>query len=144
MFSKTNLLSTLAAAVWAYLGGYLLWGMLTVDFFNDHLGSATGVMREIPDMFHLIVGCFIVAFTLSTIYGKWANSKYGAGSGFIFGFWIAIFIGLGEGLINYSTTNVTDITAALVNALICIVFYGIMGLIIGLVYSKTTSKHINV
>ncbi len=144
MFSKTNLLSTLAAAIWAYLGGYLLWGMLTVDYFNDHLGSATGVMRELPDMVHLIIGCIIVAFAFSTIYGKWASAAYGAASGFAFGFWIAVLIGLGEGLVNYATTNISDITATLVNVLITIVFYGIMGLIVGLIYSKTTSRHVNV
>ncbi len=144
MFSKTNLLSTLVAAIWAYFGGYLIWGMLTVDFFNDHLGSATGVMRDIPDMTHLIIGCIIVAFAFSTIYSKWASPTYGAGSGFAFGFWIAILIGLGEGLVNFATSNVVDITATLVNVLITIVFYGIMGLIVGLIYGKTSSQPVNV
>ena len=143
MFSKTNLLSTLAAAIWAYLGGYLLWGILTVDFFNDHLGSATGVMKNPPDMFHLIIGCIIVAFVFSTIYGKWSNSSYGAGSGFMFGFWIAILVGLGGGLISFATSNISDITGTLVNVFIEIVFYGVMGLIVGLVYSKTTSQPSN-
>ncbi len=143
MFSKINLLSTLAAAIWAYLGGYLLWGILTVDFFNDHVGSATGVMKNIPDMFHLIVGCIIVAFAFSTMYGKWANSNYGVGTGFTFGFGIAILVGLGEGLISFATTNISDITATLVNVLISIVFYGIMGLTVGLVYNKSM-KPINV
>lgn len=140
MFSKTNLLSTLAAAVWAYFGGYLLWGLLTVDFFNDHLGSATGVMRDTPDMVHLIIGCIIVAFSFSTIYGKWATPAYGIGSGFAFGFWIAILIGLGEGLVNFATSNVIDITGTLANAVITIVFYGIMGLVAGFVYKRTTSQ----
>jgi len=144
MFTKNNLLSTLAAAIWAYFGGYLLWGILTVDFFNNHLGSATGVMKDHPDMFHLIIGCIIVAFVFSTLYGKWASSNYGAGSGFMFGFWIAILVSLGEGLINFATTNIADITATLVNVLISIVFYGIMGLIVGLIYSKTSSQSINV
>ncbi len=144
MFSKTNLLSTLAAAIWAYFGGYLLWGILTVDFFNDHLGSASGVMRDIPDMVHLILGCIIVAFAFSTIYRKWAKPNYGMGSGFTFGFWIAILIGLGEGLVNFATSNVADITATLVNVLITIVFYGIMGLIVGLIYGKTSSQPVNV
>lgn len=125
------------AAIWAYFGGYLLWGLLTVDFFNDHLGSATGVMKDPPDMIHLAIGCIIVGFAFSAIYGKWGHLNFGTGSGLTFGVWIGIMIGLGQGLVNYATSNIIDITGTFVDAVIYIVFYGIMGLLVGLIYSKT-------
>lgn len=136
MFSKANLLGALVAAVWAFFGGYLLWGYLAADILSEHAGSATGVMREMPDMFHLVLGCTFVGIAFSILYSKWGGPASGAGSGFTFGFWIGVLIGLGEGLINFSTTYLMDIVGVMINALIAIVFYGIMGVLVGLVYRK--------
>lgn len=136
MFSKANLTSTIVTALWGFFGGYLLWGYLSVDFFNDHLGSATGVMKETPDMMYLVLGCLIHAFAFSSIYGKWANGNFGAGSGITFGVWAAVLMGLGEGLIDYSTGNVLDLTGTLGNMVIYLVFLAIMGVLAGVVYKK--------
>lgn len=136
MFSKTNLVSTILTALWGYFGGFLFWGYLSVDFFNDHLGTATGVMKEYPDMLYLILGCIIYAFVFSTLYGRWANNKYSAGSGIIFGIWLAILLGLGEGFIDYATSNIIDLTGTLANFGIYLTFLGIMGLIAGVIYKK--------
>ena len=136
MVSKANLTSTILTALWGFFGGYLLWGYLTVDFFNDHLGSASGVMKETPDMVYLVLGCLINAFAFSTIYGKWANGKFSAGSGITFGFWIAILMGLGEGMIDYATSNILDLTGILANTVVYLVFTCILGLIAGMVYNK--------
>ncbi len=136
MFSKANLFSTIITALWGYFGGFLFWGYLSVDFFNNHLGSATGVMKEYPDMLYLILGCIINAFVFSTLYAKWANSNYSAGSGLTFGLWLAILMGLGEGLIDYSTSNILDLTGTFGNVGIYIVFLGVMGVLAGVVYQK--------
>ncbi len=136
MFSKANLTSTILVALWAYFGGWLLWGILSVDFFNDHLGSATGVAKEIPDMTHLIIGCLIIAFAFSTIYGKWANGNFGAGNGIVLGVWIAILIGLGIGIVDFATSNILDLVGTLGSAAIYVVFIGVMGLIAGFIYKK--------
>ncbi len=136
MFSKTNLVSTIVTTLWGYFGGFLFWGYLSVDFFNEHLGSASGVMKEYPDMTYLILGCLINAFVFSTLYGKWANNNYSARSGFTFGIWLAILMGLGEGLIDYSTNNILDLTGTLANVGIYLVFLGVMGVLAGVVYKK--------
>jgi len=138
MFSKANVTSTILTAIWGFGGGYLLWGYLSVDFFSDHMGSATGVMKEVPDMVYLLLGCLINGFAFSTIYGKWANGKFSAGSGISFGIWIAVLMGLGEGLIDYATSNILDLTGMLANVVIWIVFLGIMGLVAGIAYNKSS------
>ncbi|QNJ97156.1 hypothetical protein [Constantimarinum furrinae] len=136
MFTKANIVSTLVTAVWGFGGGYLLWGILGDPLLSDHLGSATGVMREMPDMFHLVLGCIIQAFAFSTIYGRWANSEYGMGTGITFGFWVAILMGLGEGLIDYATSNIIDMSGTFINFGIYLVFFLVTGLLAGLVYKK--------
>jgi len=136
MFTKTNIISTLLTALWAYFGGFLLWGYLSVDYFNGHLGSATGIMKDPPDMVYLIIGCIINAFVFSTLYGRWSNNNYSAGSGIVFGIWLALLMGLGEGLIDYATSNILDLTGTFANFGIYIVFLGIMGALAGVVHKN--------
>ncbi|PCH49466.1 MAG: hypothetical protein COB01_11430 [Lutibacter sp.] len=137
MFSKSNLLATLVGSIFLFLGGYLIWGVLTVDFFAQHAGSATGVQKE-PDLLFVAIGCLIEAFFLSTIYGKWASGNHSAKEGFIFGALIGAFFGFGEGLIWYGTTNLSDFTGVLASGILNTIFVGIAGVIIAMVYKSTT------
>jgi ABC-type Mn2+/Zn2+ transport system permease subunit len=136
MFSKRNLISTLVTAVWGYLGGWILWGMLMDANLKNHL-LTPDLIREMPDMVHLIIGCIIVAFVFSTLYSKWAQGNYTMGSGLSFGIWMGIFLGFGLGLVNMATMNFYDITGTLLDGVTYVVFIGVMGLLAGLVYQKT-------
>lgn len=139
MFSKTNLISTLVTGLWAFLGGWLLWGMLGDPLLKDHVVTP-GIMKPEPDMVHLIIGCFVMAFAFSTIYSKWARGHHSVSQGLQYGLWLGILSGLGEGLIDYSTANLVDITGTFINAVIYIVFYGIMGALASVIYGKYAAK----
>ncbi len=139
MFSKSNLISTLATAIWSCMGGFLLWGIIVDPFLQSHLGSATGLMKEPIDVLFLIIGCVIQGFAFSFIYSKWSQNNYSAGNGLSFGIWIGILAGFGNGMIDYATSNMLDLTGSLANALVYIVFFAIMGAIAGTVF-KMTSK----
>jgi hypothetical protein len=136
MFSRSNIISTLVTAVWGYLGGWLLWGMLMDSTLKEHLVT-NDLIKDVPDMAHLIIGCLIVSFSFSTIYGKWSQGNYSLGSGISFGIWMAILIGFGLGIVNMATMNMMDITGTLMDGAVYLIFLGIMGLLAGLVYSKT-------
>ncbi len=140
MFSKSNLLATLAAGILNFIGGYLVWGIATADFFAQHAGSATGVMKDPIDLVHIAIGCFIQAFIMSTIYSKWARGIHSAKEGFEFGALVGVFTGFGIGLIMYGTANFMDLTGVLTEGLIEIVYYGVIGIIIALVYKATSKK----
>ncbi len=139
MFSKSNLISTIVTAIWSCMGGFLLWGVLIDPFLQGHLGSATGLMKEPIDVMYLVIGCVIQGFAFSTIYSKWGSNEYSAGNGLTFGIWVGILAGFGNGLIDYATSNMLDLTGALTNGLIYVVFFAIMGAIAGIVF-KMTSK----
>lgn len=138
MFSKTNLISTLVTAFWGFMGGYLLWGILADSFLTSHLGTATGVGKEMPEWGLLALGCLIQAHIFSGTYKKWGSNNYSIKTGLTYGVLIGVFIGYGNELINYSTTNVLDLTGAIANGAIYVLFYGIMGILAGLVYQKVT------
>jgi hypothetical protein len=138
MFSKSNIISTIVATIWGFGGGYLLWGLIGDPMLLDHLESSTGVMKEMPDMIHLALGCLVQGFVFSYIYGKWANGTFGGGNGLNYGVWLGVLVGIGGGLINYSTSNILDLTGTLINAVIYIVFFAVMGALVGLVYEKNS------
>jgi hypothetical protein len=139
MFSKSNLLATLASGIFIFFGGYLVWIVLTADFFAAHAGSATGVWKDPNDLVFTAIACIIQAFFLSTIYSKWAHGVHSAKEGFEFGALVGAFTGFGIGLLWYATSNLSDMTSSLVGGVIEVIFYGITGVIIAVVY-KATSK----
>lgn len=136
MFSKTNLISTVVAAIWSFMGGYLLWGVLAENFMSGHMGTATGVLREMPDFGILALGCLIQALAFSTIFRKWGVESYNPMDGLKFGLWIGIFAGFGNGIIDYATSNILDLTGALVNGLLYVILFTVMGFLVGLIYNK--------
>lgn len=138
MFSKSNLLATLVATIVMFFLGYLIWGIATVDFFTEH--TIVNAMKEVPDLGIIALANLIASFILSTLYSKWARGYHSLGQGFEFGAWIGALIGLGMGLITYATVSWMDITAHLVEAIIDIIFYSIIGAIIALIYKKTAAK----
>jgi hypothetical protein len=100
------------------------------------MGTAAGVPKEMPEWGILALGCLIQGFTFSSIFKEWGANKYATSDGVKYGILIGILVGFGNELINYSTTNVLDLTGALVNGLIYAVFYAIMGFLAGLIYNK--------
>ncbi len=138
MFSKQNLLATLAGFLVMFFLGYAIWGYATADFFEGH--TINSFMKDPVDMVFVALSNLLGVFALSTIYGKWSHGNYGANSGFGYGIWIGIFVGLGINLLTYATTEMLDLTGHLVEAVIDIIFYGVVGAAIGLVYKATASK----
>ena len=138
MFSKSNLLATLVGAVVMFFLGYLIWGIATVDFFADH--TIVNTMKEVPNLGLIALGNLVGAFALSTLYSKWARGHHSMSEGFQFGAWIGVFVGIGMGLIWYATANWMDMTGHIAEAVIDIIYYGIIGAVIGLVYQKTAAK----
>jgi hypothetical protein len=136
MFAKNNLVATIVTAIWSFAGGFLLWGVLAAEFMDNHLGSATGLMKDPPDFVHLALGCLVQALAFCTIFRKWGASDYSAMEGMRFGLLVGLLVGFGDGLINYATSNMLDITGALVNGLLYVFLYAIMGLLAGLIYNK--------
>jgi len=138
MFTKQNVLATLAGFAVMFVLGYLIWGVATADFFEGH--TLNNYMKDPPDMLFIAISNLIAVFALSSLYGKWARGVHSAKEGFQFGAWIGLFAGIGLGLLWYATAELMDLTGYLVNGLIDIVFYGIIGAIIAVVYKATSKK----
>jgi len=142
MFSKTNLISTIIVALWAFLGGFLIWAVIIDPFLVDHLGTATGVMKDQDDiiMLYVALGSLIVGLAMSTLYSKWANGSHSMGQGANFGSCVGIIVGFGDRLVEYGVANVLDLTGTLVNGIAYVVFFSVMGILASIVYAKLESN----
>ncbi|MDM9631422.1 hypothetical protein [Robiginitalea aurantiaca] len=140
MFTKQNLLATAAAAVVMFLLGYLLWGIALDSIMKSH--TITDVMKpdEEMNMGFIFLGNLFAALAMATLYGKWARGYHGVSEGFTFGALIGMIIGLGMGFVWLGTSNFMDTTGHLVEAITDIVYYGIAGVVISLVYKATAKK----
>ncbi|MFN3840810.1 MAG: hypothetical protein ACK4RF_08885 [Cyclobacteriaceae bacterium] len=137
MDAKKRILATLAGFVVFFLLGWLLYGMLLMDFFNGNQGTATGVMRADTEMiwWALAVGNLMQAYLLVYIFGNWANITT-FGGGFKAGLIIGLIIGYGVDLTMYGTTNIMNLTGALVDPLVVGLMMGVSGGVIGVVLGK--------
>lgn len=133
MDTKKFLIGTLVGGVAYFLLGFIVYAILLEDFFSAHAGTATGVMKTTEMQFWpLFLGNVGHAALLSYIFVKWANVKTfstGLSAGAIVGFLMT----LGRNLVEYDTTNITDITGALADVIVYTAMTAVVGGIIGLV-----------
>ena len=133
MFSKTNLISTLVGAIWAYLGGWLLWEILGASLFESPSDA-------VPDQVHLIIACVISAFAFSTIYSKLSGGGHSLSHGAQFGLWVGIFTGFGERWFDFAFGDITSLSDAVVNGILNLVFFVVLGVLVSMVYGKLSSS----
>lgn len=133
MFSKSNLISTLVGAVWAYFGGYLLWDIIGSSLFEN-------VNDNTADQLHLIIACVILAFAFSTIYSKLSGGGHSLSHGAQFGLWAGIFVGFGERWFDFAFSDTPVLSDAIINGVLNIVFFVILGVLASLVYGKLSSS----
>ncbi len=136
MLTKKTLTAAIVAALWSFFGGYLLWGILGNDFLLKNLGSATGVDRATPDFLFLAIGCLIQGLIFSSLYQKWSGGHHRFKTGLRFGLRMGVLFGFGAGMIDYATTNVFNLNGQLINAVIYVLFFAIMGILVSLVSRK--------
>lgn len=132
MDAKKRITATLAGFVVFFIMGWLLYGMLLMDFYATNSGSASGAYRTDSEMvwWALIAGNVMQAYFLVYVLGKWANITT-FGGGFQAGAIIGLMLGFGYNLTMYGTMNIANLTATLVDPLVTAVMMGTTGGVIG-------------
>ncbi len=130
MSTNKILMAGIVAGIVGFFLGWVVYGMLLSSFYEANAGSATGVMRGESDMiwWALIAANLCWGLLMAYIYGRWANistAATGAQAGAVIGLLIA---GAWDFMM-YATTNMTNLTGALVD----IVAYAVMTAIVGAV-----------
>ncbi len=137
MIAKNSIIATLAGTVSLFLLGWIFYGLLLMDFYMQNAGSATGVSREESDMvwWALVLGNVFQAYFLVYIFERWGNVTSfieGLKGGAVIGF----LLGLGFNLVMYATSNMMNLTAALVDPFVSLAMMGITGGLIGAILGR--------
>jgi len=135
---KRTTIGTLVGLVVIYALGYLFWVILFADFFAANEGSATGVDREAPILWALILGTLMYA-KLVTL----ALLSRGGNLSLVDGAKVGAVVGLllwgTADFVLFGLTNLNTLTGTIADTLLEAVRGGIAGAIIALVLSKVGS-----
>lgn len=127
---------TIFGGIAFFLLGYLVWGVLLMDFSMNNYNQDIYLPEDGMIWWAMIVSNLFLAL-LVTLILNWAGAKNvmdGLKLGALFGVLYALSIDLGM----YSMTNViSNLTAVVVDALAYVVVTGITGLLIVLTWGKS-------
>ena len=132
---KKLLLGSIAGGIATFLSGWLIYGILLADFFTKNVGSATGVTKNPPDFLWLGLGNIFLSALVTYIFLKWANIQTFA-EGAMAGAVIGLLMGLGIDFSLYGTSNMSNLTAAIVDGLLTGVQGAVSGAVVGWVLGR--------
>ncbi len=139
MNTNKILLGGLAGGVAFFLLGFLFYGILLMKFFEANSGSATGVMKDPPVWWALILGNIFWGLLLAVIFGRWASISTFAG-GARAGAIIGLLASLSFDLTMFGTANLSTLPAAGVDVVVATIMSAIAGGVVGLVLGSGKSS----
>ncbi len=135
--SSKSVLAALAGALTLFLLGYVLYGLLLMDFYTANTGAATGVMKDPPDWLWLLLGQLAGGALLVLVLG-WAGSTSlasGLKAGALFGLLMALFIDFTM----YGTTHINNLTVTILDPIVAAIHMGVAGAVVGAMLGRGQS-----
>ena len=139
MDTKRFVIGTLAGGITMYLVGYLIWDLAFADFFAANAGSAMGVIRETDLVWAIVLGTLSLAALVTLAVGRRAGSSTIV-DGFKIGAIVGFLVWFGVDFIYYGFTNISNLTATIVDPLLEIVRTGIGGAVIAAVLGRFVNR----
>jgi hypothetical protein len=138
---KKFLIGTLVGGIAIFFIGYLFYGVLLMNFFNQHSIAPPGSMKSMSDFSWgaLVLANLATGALLTYILLKIGNvNSFGRGAGI--GFVIGLFMYLGNYLLTYATGNNMDLTGTLADVVTGAILAAIAGGIIAAVLGMGKKK----
>jgi hypothetical protein len=135
MNNKRLAIGAVVGTIVLYLLGMLFWEVLFADFFEANSGSASGVEREMPILWALIVGTLLYAVLLTLTLESAGASKSLAGglkTGVVVG---ALLWGTADFTL-YGLTNLSTLTGTIADTVLEGIRGGVAGAVIAIVLGK--------
>lgn len=122
---KNVVFATVASTIVAFFLGWLIMGVLLANFYSSNAGTATGVMKEVPEMWALIVSNLVFCLLLVLIFDRMGVNDLMSGA--IAGAWISFLFMLCVDLSFYAMTNIQNLTITFVDPFV----QGALGALVG-------------
>lgn len=137
MGTSKILIAGVIGGVIAFLLGFLVYGLALSSFFEANMGSATGVMREDADFnwIAMILGHIAYGLLFAVIYGRWGSISTfatGAKAGAVLG----LLFGSTTNLINYGSTHILNLTAAIGDIVVMTVISALVGGVVAIALGR--------
>lgn len=135
---KKMLIGTVVGGVTFFLLGGLIYAIILGDFYEANLGSATGVLRELPIMWAMVVSQLGMAAVVTYVFllSDVASASNGLKTGAILG----LLLGIAISFDLYSVTNWSNSTVAFVEPLVWVVRTALAGAAIGWALGRGSGK----
>ncbi len=126
---KKMLIGTVAGGVAFFLLGGLIYEVILGGFYRANLGSATGVLRELPIWWAMVVSTLGLAAVVTYVFlhANVATASDGLRTGAILG----LLLGITMSFDLYSVTNWSNMTVAFVEPFVWAVRTALAGAVIG-------------
>ena len=128
---KKLFIGGITGGVLFFLLGWVIYGMLLMDFMNSHTGVAGNISRPEPDFLYLIIGNLAMGFLMAYIFIK-ANIS-SLGSGLVTGGVIGLLMAVGYDCTVYATTTIASKTGMAADVIAFTVMSAITGAVVGAV-----------
>ena len=126
------IIATLITAVVNFLLGWLVWGILLMDFYKANTTQYEGLMKDMPNLFLIFLCGILFAFLLAYIFDRWANIRTFS-KGFIAGMFLGFLIMAGFDLYLMAGMNLFNVKVIIVDVIANTIVSGILGGITALV-----------
>lgn len=129
------LVAGLVSGITGFLLGWLVYGMLLMDFMTAHTTVYEGLMKEPPIVAGIFVSNLCWGLLYAYIYQKWANIT-DFKSGFSAGLIITGLMVISMDVFQYSFMNLGDPTMYAVDIIVSTLMGGLMAGVAGVVLGK--------
>ena len=139
MNSKNYFLAGILGGIVYFLLGWLVYGMLLMNYMEENAGLALGVNRVEMLLWSIGLGSLLYGFFLSYIFSCVGQVKTAA-AGAKSGAWVGFLVAGAIDFIMYGSTNISTLNAVAVDILAATVLASITGAVVAWVLGAGATK----
>ncbi len=139
MNSKNYFLAGILGGIVYFLLGWLVYGILLMNYMEENAGLALGVNRVEMLLWSIGLGSLLYGFFLSYIFSCVGQVKTAA-AGAKSGAWVGFLVAGAIDFTMYGTTNITTLNAVAVDILAATVLASITGAVVAWVLGAGATK----
>ncbi|MCX6235701.1 MAG: hypothetical protein NT175_13445 [Bacteroidetes bacterium] len=124
------IIATLVGGIVSFFLGWLIFGVLLMNYYEANTTQYAGLMREMPNIILMIIANLANAFLLAFIFQRWAGIKTIV-KGLLGGMLVTFLIILSMDFYLLACMNLYTPTSIIVDIIVNTAFGGIIGGIIG-------------
>lgn len=138
MNARGSFAAVIVGAIVVYAVGYVIFDTVFASFYAANAGSATGVPREPQILWAILLGSLAYAALITYVMNQGAGAASLA-SGAQTGAIVGLLLWATVDFVFYGSTNISNMTIALVDPILEFVRGGISGAVIALVLGKMSA-----